>query len=83
MDRLRLFHHVVGLRNLQFYGELHKVVKCSQDDGIPAILLRDAVLAEVIYPDAALRPKSDIDLLVKKTHLSAVQERLPELGHLL
>lgn len=82
MDRLKLLHHVVGLRNMQLYGELHKVVKRLQDDGIPVILLKGAVLAEAVYPDAALRPMSDIDLLVKKTHLSAVQEILPELGYL-
>lgn len=81
MDRLKRFHHAVGLRNMQFYGELHKVVERLQQDGIPVILLKGAVLAKVVYPDAALRLMSDIDLLVKKTHLPAVQEILPELGY--
>jgi putative nucleotidyltransferase-like protein len=81
MDRLKRFHHSIGLRNMQIYSELRNVTKSLKDRGIQVIFLKGAALAETVYPDMSLRPMSDIDLLVKKADLHDVAEILSESGY--
>lgn len=82
LDTLRERYVGVLRRNTKIYRQLHEILKELQNEGIPVILLKGVALAETVYPDIALRPMSDIDLLVKKTDLNAVIEVLPKLGYI-
>ena len=81
MERLARFHHSIGLRNMQIYNELCKVLRVIEDEGIPVILLKGVALAQTVYPDMALRPMSDIDLLVKRADLDYVSQILSGLAY--
>ena len=68
-------------RNTVLFHELGKILRLFSDNGIPVIVLKGAYLSEKIYPHNGLRPMGDIDLLVKKSDLSIVQEKLLEMGY--
>jgi hypothetical protein len=57
-------------RNLMLYRELADILKALQPAGIPVILLKGGHLAKWIYPEIALRPMGDIDLLLHPDDLS-------------
>ncbi|MBM3166611.1 MAG: nucleotidyltransferase family protein [Chloroflexi bacterium] len=81
MQRLREIYLYSAKENIRLYHELAKVLKTLQNDGIPVIALKGACLAEVVYGNIALRPMGDVDLLVRRTDLSRVEEKLLEMGY--
>jgi hypothetical protein len=48
--------------------------------GLPVIVLKGPVLAETVYPEPALRPFSDLDLLVRPADRLAMDALLRDLG---
>jgi Uncharacterised nucleotidyltransferase len=54
-----------------------------RDKQIDVIVLKGAALAETVYPNRALRPMSDIDLLARKEKLTEVEATLLDMGYLL
>ena len=52
-------------RHLVMTRELARALRRCAADGIDVIALKGPVLAETVYPDPALRPFSDLDLLVR------------------
>jgi hypothetical protein len=56
-------------RNLQRFGELGKVLAAFAEYGLPVIVMKGAYLAEAVYRNIALRPMSDVDLLVRRCDL--------------
>jgi len=52
-------------RHLVMTRELTRVLRHWAAEGIDVIPLKGPVLAEAVYPDAALRPFRDLDLLVR------------------
>ncbi|MHB8837186.1 MAG: nucleotidyltransferase domain-containing protein [Candidatus Methylomirabilia bacterium] len=79
--RLRRSYLQSAGRNMHLYRELGKVLGRLRQDGIPAIALKGAHLAEAVYGDIALRPMSDVDLLVCPEDLGRVEEVLPGMGY--
>ena len=65
------------------YGELRNVLNAFRDKKIEVIVLKGAALAETVYPNRALRPMSDIDLLVRKEKLTEVEAKLLDMGYVL
>jgi hypothetical protein len=59
---------------------LAEILAAYQTAGIQALVIKGAALAHLLYPEPALRPMSDIDLLVKKSDARRGQELLAELG---
>lgn len=49
--------------------------------GVPVLLLKGAALANALYPDPALRPVGDIDLLVRRSDVPACRQALLERGY--
>jgi hypothetical protein len=47
--------------------DLRTVLRALRAAGVPVIVLKGAYLAETVYPHPALRPMSDVDLLVMET----------------
>jgi len=62
-------------------GELRGIIAKFQQAGIAVLVLKGAHLAYTIYPEAALRPMSDIDLLVKAEDLPAAEAALASCGY--
>jgi hypothetical protein len=81
LQKLRDEYLRSALENLRRYQQLSELLRAFQNDGIPVIALKGVHLAEVVYRNIALRPMSDIDLLVKKEDLPRVEEEMFRLGY--
>lgn len=68
--------------NLLLYHELGDLLKSMWEDDIPVIVLKGVHLAEIVYPNIALRPIGDIDLLVDESDLIPCSEILIDSGYL-
>lgn len=53
-------------KNTLIFEELGKVLETFRKAGLQVIVLKGAVLAEKMYGNLALRPMTDVDLLIKK-----------------
>jgi hypothetical protein len=83
IDVLKSSYYGNSIRNMLLYQELKKILNALQERGVKVIVLKGAALAEIVYPKRALRPMSDIDLLVRKEDVSTVEDKLVEMGYLL
>jgi hypothetical protein len=63
--------------------ELAIVLNACQRHSIQVLVLKGAALAETVYKDIALRPMSDVDLLVKPAQLAQTRHLLATLGFVL
>jgi Uncharacterised nucleotidyltransferase len=81
--RERLRRHLVEgtARHLVLSGELARLLKSFAREGIAVIPLKGPALAEALYPDPAIRPCSDLDLLIRREHLERVDELLQRLAY--
>jgi hypothetical protein len=61
--------------------ELPAVLRRLRTAGITPVLLKGAHLATVVYPDPALRPMDDFDLLVPRAELAAAEQALCAAGY--
>jgi len=52
-------------RNLQLAAELKTARRALSEAGVPVILLKGAHLMDAVYRNPALRPMSDLDLLIR------------------
>ncbi|MDI6839429.1 MAG: nucleotidyltransferase family protein [bacterium] len=68
-------------RNILMYKELEQVLKMLNKNNIKVILLKGIALAELVYKNLALRPMSDVDLLVKKEKLPQIDEKMRAFGY--
>lgn len=66
--------------NLYLRHELLRLLALFNQAGIPVIPLKGLYLADLLYGDAALRPTSDLDLLVRTQDLQASQQLLEAAG---
>ena len=80
LQRLREIHLMTGARNALLYRELGLVLQALQQENIPVIVLKGAHLAALVYRHIALRPISDLDLLVHPSDLERAAARLRDLG---
>ena len=71
---------MTGARNTLLYQDLGLVLQAFQHDKIPVIVLKGAHLAALVYRHIALRPMSDIDLLVHRSDLERAVAKLHDLG---
>ncbi len=61
--------------------EFGRLLRRFGDKGLPVIPLKGPVLGETLYPDPALRPSSDLDLLIRSETLLPVDGLLQSLGY--
>jgi hypothetical protein len=80
-NTLRLSYMSNLARNTKIYHELRNVLRCFNTAGIPAILLKGAHLAADVYGDIALRPMTDLDILVKADDLVRAFDILVDEGY--
>ncbi len=68
-------------RNRKYIGELVRLSDAAAAHGVDILPIKGADLAVRFYPRPALRPMSDVDLLVRRDHLEAFSALLPDLGY--
>jgi hypothetical protein len=68
------------LRNTALAEELTMVSSTLRSAGIDSLAVKGVVLAETVYGDLALRPASDVDILVHPADLPAARSVLGSLG---
>jgi hypothetical protein len=66
--------------NIRRFGALTPVFKALKAAGVPTIVLKGAYLAEAVYGNIALRPMSDVDILVPKEDLGRADATLSAAG---
>jgi len=62
-------------------NSLKKILRAFDQAAIPVVLLKGIHLANTVYPDPALRPMNDLDLLVPFDRLEQAAERIKSLGY--
>jgi len=68
-------------KNSLIFEELGKVLETVRKVRLQVIVLKGAVLAKNMYGNLALRPMTDVDLLIKKEDLLCLDEQLKILGY--
>ncbi len=66
--------------NLTRQQTLLEIIAAFQKEQIQVLLLKGIALAHLVYPEPALRPMRDMDLLVKRSDARRAQKILQELG---
>ncbi len=67
--------------NALLFKELERILEALGEAGIPVIVLKGAALAQTLYPDPALRPMGDLDLLVPINKLSQAASLVQATGY--
>lgn len=81
LERLRGFYLNTAASNVRLYEELRVLLLALRAAGIPVLVLKGAYLAVNVYRNIALRPMSDIDILVPKTAARAALKALQGAGY--
>jgi hypothetical protein len=81
MARLRHIYLQSVADAMHRYRKLGKVLGLLRHANIPVIVLKGAHLAELVYGNIALRPMSDVDVLVHKDDLMRVEAALLGMGY--
>lgn len=79
-ERLRIEYLRADTANWIALRELRELVSAFARAQIPALVLKGGALATTLYPDPALRPMSDLDLLVPRVHFAAADTLLRSLS---
>ena len=81
LEQLRTGYYWNTVRNEDLYRRLGVVRAALAQEQIPTIVLKGAALAELVYPERALRSMGDVDVLVPKADLSKADRVLLSLGY--
>lgn len=81
LENLSKDYHANLKRNLSVIGELRGMLNAFKQAGLSCIILKGLALAEQAYPNLAMRGMSDVDMLVKKETLCAVDRLLSSCGY--
>ncbi|MBU4376510.1 MAG: nucleotidyltransferase family protein [Candidatus Omnitrophica bacterium] len=79
-----LFHKIYKQsmeRNLFIYKTAEKITDGFKEYKIPLMFIRGPILGKDLYPDIALRPMADLDLLIKKDDIPKAHDALNRLGY--
>src|SRR3954467_255464 len=68
-------------QNLFLTSELLRAVSALREAAVETVPLKGAVLASRIYGDLALRPFSDIDLLIRREQIADAESVISKLGY--
>lgn len=79
-EALRASFEHAGLRAKELRRMLASVLSELHEAGVPVVLLKGAALAETVYRSPALRPMTDVDLLVPAADGERAAGVLRELG---
>jgi len=80
-EELKNDYYLSATKNTLIFEELGKILEAFKKAGLQVIVLKGAALASTVYGNLALRPMSDVDLLVKKEDFLSIDEQLKILGY--
>ena len=80
-DPLKEAYYRLAAANAVRFQELAKVLATLSAAGIPVLVLKGALLAETVYGNLALRPMSDLDLLIPRERIHEIPQVLAPLGY--
>ncbi len=69
------------VRSLHMERQLREIIESFQEEGVRVLVLRGPALAFSLYPDPAMRPSSDLDLLVMPEQVVQARGILESLGY--
>lgn len=81
MDWLKNSYVTNVARSLFFQNELRQVLEALRSRGLPVVVLKGAVLAEMVYGCSSLRPMTDVDLLVHHQDAGTADAIVRSLGY--
>ena len=67
-------------RNERLYGIVGEIIREFNRHNVKTLALKDLQLAKTVYPDAALRPIGDLDLLIRREEYADAARCLGRLG---
>ncbi|MCI0396832.1 MAG: nucleotidyltransferase family protein [Chloroflexi bacterium] len=79
--KLKVTYQAQAQRNAAIYAQLGEVLEACAARQLQPIALKGVHLAACYYPDPALRPMNDIDLLFTPAELPAAEQLLADLGY--
>lgn len=74
--QVKSVHHEYWAENQKRLGRLEELLPWFEADGIPTLLLKGMALSILHYRDMALRPMSDLDILVPEERAPEIVRRL-------
>jgi hypothetical protein len=80
-DRLRQVYLQAAVRHLRLTHRYAQLLAALTDAGIDHLVFKGPVLAELVYGNPAVRAYTDLDVLVHRADLEAVQGILNDLGY--
>ena len=80
-NELRQDFLVSVVRSLQMERQLGEILEAFREQGFRALVLRGPALAFSLYPDPAMRPSGDLDLLVMPEQVVQARGVLESLGY--
>ena len=81
MDALRGSFQWSRIRTLHMTRQLLQLTAAFREAGVRMIVLKGPALSRMVYPDSALRPASDLDILVHPKEMTRSKEILAQLGY--
>ncbi len=81
LDRLREYHRFSLFRSIQLTRKLFEILELARRNGVRVLPFKGPPLAVLLYGEMALRPTSDLDLLVSPGDLETLGRALLEAGH--
>lgn len=81
LKTLEQVFRITAQRNMLLAGELVRVLDCLSNHEIVAVPYKGPVLANSIYGNIALRPSSDLDIIVQQQDILQTKELLISLGY--
>ena len=79
-NKLQQEYYATAAYNALLFRELDRILTALDEADIRVILLKGAALAQTLYDDPALRPMSDLDLLVPFEKLDRAVQVANDLG---
>jgi hypothetical protein len=81
LNSLQLAHKQTTYFNINLLKVLDLILKVFNENGLSVIVLKGAILADQVYNNIALRPMSDIDLLVRREEMDRIDKLLNNMGY--
>jgi len=80
-DEMRQAFLFSRVRSLHMERQLQEIIEAFRKQGVQVLVLRGPALAFSLYPDPAMRPSSDLDLLVQPQQVIQARGILESLGY--
>ncbi|HEA70060.1 MAG TPA: hypothetical protein ENI07_25095 [Desulfobacterales bacterium] len=81
LDRMRKAFQWSRSRCFQLETQLEEILSAFTDKGIRVLVMKGPAIGKMVYPDPALRPASDLDLLVLPDQVTRSRTILGDLGY--